>query len=236
MTAYGPADATERDTFLAMLVHETRTSLNNVSVFLHLLEETPLTPGQREHLAAVRRGTGTMTALSDDLVDFVRTGRPEFTVESVPVDLRARLAECAAPFRLLAARKGLFLRVEEDPAIPASSPGDPIRLYQVLTNLLSNAVKFTETGGVTVRLERDEAGGCILFEVHDSGPGMEPETLARLFEPFFQAPGTASRFGGSGLGLAISHRLTKLMGGTLEVASTPGMGTLFRLSLPQGRR
>ncbi len=218
MTAPEPlAEAVERGTFLAMLDG--------------LLKAPFLAPGRRERLAAIRREAEARAVLSKELADFVRVMAPDFAPENVPVDPRRCLAECIRSFRPLAVERSLLLREEVDPAVPASFPGDPRRLAQIVTSLLSNAMKFTTEGTVSVRLAAAAVERTLLLDVRDTGPGLDDESLRHLFEPFFQGPGIAARFGGSGLGLAVSRRLAQRMGGTLKAAAGT-RGTLFRLTLP----
>ena len=135
-----------------------------------------------------------------------------------------------------ARQRGLELRLSCDPALPRLVRGDPRRLRQILTNLAMNALKFTERGHVELRLERaahDDARVHLLAAVSDTGIGIAPQDLERIFEPFTQlAASHARRFAGVGLGLAIVRDLVHAMGGTIEVTSTPGAGTTFRCHLP----
>jgi CheY-like chemotaxis protein len=151
------------------------------------------------------------------------------------MDLAVVLKSALHLAELQAEARDLLVEAHWDQAIPACVVGDPVRLAQVLTNLLSNAVKFTAAGKVIVRsrlLGLEEGRAHLTLTVSDTGPGMSPETLARLFSPFTQADASiARRFGGSGLGLAISRQLVEMMGGSLAVESAPGQGSAFTVTL-----
>ena len=147
-----------------------------------------------------------------------------------PTDLRALVQGTADYFSLPAADKGLALTVEGGEALPAVAC-DPLRTKQILNNLLSNAVKFTETGSIRVRVV--QVGDRVQVQVSDTGPGIAPELHETIFERFRQGDGRVSyQHGGTGLGLALSRALAELMHGTLSVASQPGQGACFTLSLP----
>lgn len=155
-------------------------------------------------------------------------------VESVAFDLREAVTEALRMWRPEARNKGLKLRVEGAHELPDWIMGDPTRIRQVLNNLISNALKFTAEGSITLRLAAQPTGEgwSIQVAVADTGPGMTPDQVARLFTPFDQLDaGTARKHGGSGLGLAISRELARLMGGELTASSAPGEGAVFTLSL-----
>ncbi len=181
-----------------------------------------------------------MKELLDDLLDHARLDAGRMSIESRDFDLRNLLSQTARLWAGPARAKGLRLRLEGARTLPQMVRGDAMRLRQVLNNLISNAMKFTDHGAITLRLNAwpDEDGAhVLLIDIEDTGAGMTPEQLGRLFTPFDQTTeGVAARFGGSGLGLAISRDLIELMGGRLTVRSTPGQGSVFTLSviLPRG--
>ena len=153
-------------------------------------------------------------------------------LEEVAFDLPALLGEVERLFRASAEAKALAFDLALDPSLGAIYRGDPTRLKQVLSNLVSNAVKFTAEGSVRLCVQ-EEPDGRLRFCVHDTGEGVEPEVLGRLFHKFVQADvSTTRRHGGTGLGLAISRDLARLMGGEMEVESVPGVGSTFSLVVP----
>jgi len=176
-----------------------------------------------------------MKALLDDLLDHAKLDAGHMTVDEMDFDLRELLNQTVRLWRGPARAKGLKFRVEGAASVPTAVRGDPMRLRQVLNNLISNAMKFTSEGSITLRLQAwaDEPGGhAILIEVADTGPGMTPDQVSRLFTPFDQTiEGVSAIHGGTGLGLAISRQLAELMGGHLTARSRPGAGARFTLSL-----
>lgn len=224
-----------KSAYLAMISHELRTPISAILAGAGELERTA--PGQGRAQARLIRGAGQMMrGLLDDLLDLskIEVGRME--VESVAFDLRAVVCEALKMWRPEARHKGLRLRVEGAHTLPEWVQGDPTRIRQVLNNLISNALKFTATGSITLRLAAEPVGDgderAIALAVADTGPGMTPDQVARLFTPFDQLDaGTARKHGGSGLGLAISRELARLMGGELTAASAPGEGAVFTLNL-----
>ncbi len=217
--------------FLANMSHEIRTPLHAIIGLSHLLADTPLTARQQQLLAKSQMASQSLLGIVNDVLDMAKIEAGALTLEDAAFSPAALLAELDAVFRQQAEAKGLALRVQADPSLPALVRGDPMRLRQVLTNLLGNALKFTEQGDIRVSLRLLEAtaehvrlGG----EVHDSGEGIAPEAQVRLFQPFSQADASTSRrHGGTGLGLSIVRQLVALMGGTIGVDSAPGQGSRF---------
>ncbi len=224
-----------RSAFLAAVGHDLRTPISAILTGSAELERAAADNGARARARLISDAGFMMKALLDDLLDHAKLEAGHMTVDSVDFDLRDLLNQTTRLWRGPARAKGLKLRVEGAASVPAAVRGDPMRLRQVLNNLISNAMKFTAEGSITLRLRSwsEEPGGhAVLFEVADTGPGMTPAQLARLFTPFDQtADGISARHGGTGLGLAISRQLVELMGGRLTARSQPGEGASFTLAL-----
>lgn len=219
-----------KDTFLANVSHEIRTPLTAIIGFSQELPEADEATRSAD-LRSIHRAGRHLLGLVDDLLDLARMDAGRLSFERRPTDLHELLQEVADILRPRARQRGLSLDVSWDEALPVRVCTDALRLRQVLLNLAGNAVKFTERGGVRVFARRD--GDEIRVEVVDTGIGIDPKALPRLFTPFAQADDSiARRFGGSGLGLALSGRLAEGLGGRLEVQSTPEVGSRFTLRLP----
>ncbi|MBF0284673.1 MAG: PAS domain S-box protein [Magnetococcales bacterium] len=222
--------------FLANMSHEIRTPMNAIINLNRLVLGTDLTPRQRDYLEKLLRAGRNLLGIINDIMDFSKIEADKLEVERIPFELEETLAGVADLHGMKAEEKGLELVFQVDPLLPRRWMGDPLRLGQVLNNLLSNALKFTERGAVCLELSREEDSDGeprLRVEVWDSGMGMSPEQLARLFQPFHQADGSITRrFGGAGLGLVISRRLVERMGGEMTVESVLGEGSRFAFSLP----
>jgi len=218
--------------FLAMMSHELRTPLNALEGYAGLIEDElfgPLTDRQRDALRRMRVSRRHLIELIDSVLDLARVEAGTRRAEVVEVDVRALVESVGEAMSGAAVSKKLEISI--DAARVGRLCTDPGLLRQVLTNLLGNAIKFTERGGVALRAWPE--GGRVTIEVEDSGPGIAPEHLERVFERFFQVdPSMTRREGGTGLGLALSREFVYLLGGELTVRSEVGKGSVFAVSLP----
>jgi len=241
-TAKAAADEANRakSSFLATMSHEIRTPMNGVIGMIDVLQQTGLKGHQVEMLDLIRESAFSLLAVIDDILDFSKIESGRLELEQAPFSLREMTENACGMLASLASKKGVYLTVFVDPAIPAMLLGDALRLRQVLVNLVSNAIKFSSggerPGRVAVRIRLDGQGSesqvAVLMEVVDNGIGIDEPTRARLFTAFSQADtSTTRRFGGTGLGLAISRRLVDLMNGTLTLRSEPGYGSTFSVHL-----
>ncbi|MBF0293810.1 MAG: response regulator [Magnetococcales bacterium] len=220
-----------KSTFLATMSHEIRTPLNGILGMAELLVELELPMAGREYAGAILNAGRGLLGIINDVLDYAKIEAAKMTLESIPFAPRPMLSDIAVMFRSLAERKGIGFALRVADSVPEWTLGDPNRLRQVLVNLLSNAVKFTHQG--EVGLDVQVADGGIACEVRDTGVGIRPEQFDKLFCCFEQASSAVARqYGGTGLGLAICRQLVQLMGGRIEVESTPGVGSLFRVWLP----
>lgn len=220
--------------FLATMSHEIRTPLNGVLGMAQAMERDALSAQQRTRLGVIRTCGESLLALLNSLLDLSKIEAGRLELELGAVDAAAVAGRAADAFAARAAEKGVALRLHIDPRAAGIFEGDPARIEQILLNLVSNAVKFTEAGEVEVRVDWAYRG--LAFRVRDTGIGLTPAQQARLFEKFVQADAsTTRRYGGTGLGLAISQQLAGLMGGGIDVESTPGAGSTFSVFLPLPR-
>jgi signal transduction histidine kinase/ligand-binding sensor domain-containing protein/CheY-like chemotaxis protein len=240
-------DATrQKSEFLANMSHEMRTPLAGVIGMLGFaLRDPALKDGTREQILRGQANAQSLLSIINDLLDFSKIEAGKLTIENIDFALDAAIENVASLFEEQAAAHGVDFAIELAGDLPRFVVGDPTRLRQVLVNLVGNAFKFTNAGAVTVRVERcapeqpvDERGSgadvnMIRFSVRDTGIGIAPAALPRLFQKFEQADSTTTRrYGGTGLGLAICRQLVELMGGTISVESSEGVGSTFSFVLP----
>ncbi len=224
-----------KSTFLANMSHELRTPLNAILGFSNLMRASAGMPArERQSLDIINRSGEHLLSLINDVLDMAKIDAGRTVLQSAPLDLRELVRSVLDLMRLRAGEKGLQLIFEQSSGLCPSIWGDAEKLRQVLLNLVGNAVKFTERGSVTVRLEGEPVDDSHLelkLDVQDTGAGISQEEQDRIFEPFVQV-GQVSNQKGTGLGLAITKQFIELMGGTIQVESTPGQGSLFRVEIP----
>lgn len=217
--------------FLANISHEIRTPLTSLIGFARLLEKTPLSPRQQDHVQSLVHSSEHLLAMLNDLLDLSKIEAGRLILDETPVALPELVRDTLAMLTPLLGDKPLELHSEIAPDVPHSILGDPLRLRQIMTNLVNNAIKFTPGGRVTVRLlteRRNASTVWLTFSVEDTGIGIKPQQLEHLFDAFQQADtSTSRRFGGSGLGLTITRQLVQLLGGDIKVNSMPGQGSTF---------
>lgn len=220
--------------FLSNMSHELRTPLNAILGFSRLAAEDPRqAPDQRERMEIVRKAGEHLLAVINDILDLAKIEAGKSAAEPRPFDIGAMTQELVQMLRIRAQEKGIGLDIDQSSSFPRFVRTDPGKLRQILINLVGNGIKFTEAGNVSVKLTArtrspEERGGELEVEVSDTGSGIPPESLERIFEPFVQLENRE----GTGLGLAITRKFVEVLGGTLDVESRLGTGTVFRFSIP----
>lgn len=236
-SARDKADAanTAKSSFLGVISHELRTPMNGVLGAAQLLSATRLETTQRDYLSIIRNSGDNLLSLLNDILDMTKIEAGKMTFEMVDVALEDLHRRVTGPFMAQAEAKGIEFVSNFEGETPSIVRGDPLRVCQVIQNLLSNAVKFTERGVIhyTIHTRRiSDQRVAFDFAIKDSGAGISPEDLARLFQPFTQVDASSTRrFGGTGLGLTIARRMANIMGGDITVNSTVGEGSTFTFSV-----
>lgn len=224
-----------KSNFLALISHEIRTPLNGIISFTLLLQRTGLNTMQMEYLNKINSSSQSLLTLVNDILDFSKIEAGMLTIERVPFFLETFFKGIADQAGAAVGYKNIDVIFNTDPDLPLRVFGDPVRLEQILLNLLSNAIKFTEHGHVLVQAELislDTEQALVRFVVEDTGIGITPEHMERLFVPFTQGdPSTYRKYGGSGLGLTICYHLVSSLGGTLQVDSVQGEYSRFSFEL-----
>jgi PAS domain S-box-containing protein len=229
------ASSHAKEVFLAHMSHEIRTPMNAIIGMSSLLTNTELTGKQKVYLDAIRTSSKNLLSIINDILDFSKIEAGKLNVEQIGFSVEKLVKNAVGSVNHLAAGKSIMLSFSVDSHIHPVVLGDPTRINQVLLNLLSNAIKFTPEGKVDLSAKMIQAHGGkqeIVFEVKDSGIGIDPSKMDKIFESFSQEDESISRkFGGTGLGLTISKQLVELMGGKIWVESKKGIGTSFYFSL-----
>jgi signal transduction histidine kinase/CheY-like chemotaxis protein len=224
-----------KSAFLANMSHEIRTPMNSIIGFTELAMDDTISPQTKDYLQHIIENAEWLLLIINDILDISKVESGKMDLEHIPFDPHEILAHCQTLIMQKAMEKGIQLHFYAEPSVGRKLLGDPTRLRQILINLLSNAVKFTNIGMVKLSstiTDLTENTVTIQFEIKDSGIGMTPEQMERIFEPFMQADSTTTRkYGGTGLGLSITKNLIELMGGKLIVESTVGLGSKFCFSL-----
>jgi PAS domain S-box-containing protein len=228
-----------KSAFLANMSHEIRTPINAITGMSHILRRSGLTSEQVNKVDKIETAGNHLLAIINAILDISKIEAGKFTLESVPFGVGSLLDNIAAMLAQKAGEKGIVFKTESV-GTPRSLLGDPTRLQQALLNYAANALKFTERGHITLRVkelaETDETV-TLRFEVEDTGIGIAPEALPKLFSAFEQADNTTTRkYGGTGLGLAITKKIAEIMGGTAGVVSNEGQGSTFWFTAILGKR
>jgi len=224
-----------KSAFLAHMSHEIRTPMNSIMGFSELAMDSGISPKARDYLTKIQENAEWLLYIINDILDISKVESGKMELEKIPFDMHELFNSCRTLIMPKAFEKGILLHFYAEPSIGKKPLGDPTRLRQVIVNLLSNAVKFTNAGMVKLHasiIDKGEKSITMHFEVKDSGIGMSSEQLEIIFDPFAQAEsGITRKYGGTGLGLAISKNIVELMGGTLSVESSLGIGSKFSFNL-----
>ena len=229
------ADRAKAD-FIANMSHEIRTPMNAIAGFSELLMETPLAARQRQYLSSLQAACSSLLKTINDVLDYSKIEAGRVGAERAAYSLPELVKDVIGLFQPQRSQKELALSFQLDPALPAVLIGDALRLRQVLVNLVGNALKFTERGSVRLQVAAERPDGKparLRFSVVDTGIGITPAQMTKLFSPFTQADSSITRrFGGTGLGLSICKRLVEVMGGQISVRSEEGRGSEFSFTVP----
>jgi PAS domain S-box-containing protein len=233
--------AKDKADLLAMLSHDIRNPLNAVMGVVQLLDHSDLSEKQHRFVHLLKSSSENMLKLLNHVLELSKVESGSFALVETPFSLRHIVDDVVSTYETTAREKGLELRMSIDECVPVQLMGDPVAMRQVLTNLVGNALKFTERGSVTLNVTtREQAIDAVTVQVEvvDTGIGIAPEVVERIFNPYTQANyDTAMKFGGTGLGLAITRKLLALYGSSVHVESVPGEGSRFffnlRLAIPK---
>jgi two-component system sensor histidine kinase/response regulator len=230
------AGSEAKSVFLANMSHEIRTPMNGVVGLVDVLQQSSLTPYQKDLTETISESAFALLGIIEDILDFSKIEAGHMTLESEPVCLSRLVDSVYSSLRVNAASRSVALEVHVDPELPDWIRSDSVRLRQILNNLVGNAIKFSvglqRAGRVELRVELAEPG-CLRMRVIDNGIGMAPDVLTRILDPFVQAEAsTTRRYGGTGLGLSICRRIAQQFGGRMEVESEPDRGSTFTVTLP----
>lgn len=227
-----------KSAFLANMSHEIRTPMNGIVGLLELLKQSPMTDDQRQMIENINDSAFFLLRIIDDILDAAKIDAGKMQLEEQPFNLLEAVERAAESLAVEARSNNVRFQVYVDPEVPDCVSGDALRLRQILLNLLSNAIKFSRSedgklGHVQLWVSVARDPDRLQFRVIDKGIGMEPEVIERIFHPFNQGEeSTTRKFGGTGLGLVITRNLVELMGGVLEVESTPNDGSTFTVTIP----
>ncbi len=221
-----------KSVFLAKMSHEVRTPMNAIIGMIDLTLDTPLTEEQKDNLIVAKDAADHLLSLINDILDISSAQAGKVAIEEIEINVPDIVKNVCKGLMILARNKGVDLVWSIDPEIPRLLIGDPVRLRQVIVNLVNNAINFTHKGKVHVNVKKKIVTGkdChVIFEVIDSGIGISPKNLPHIFDVFTGVHNTtARRYGGTGLGLAICKKIVEMMGGSIEVESREGTGSIFR--------
>ena len=224
----------QRTNLIATLSHELKTPLTSLAMGAELMEESmrgAMTDKHRELLETIHDDIGRMTAIAGNLLDASRTTVARIGVERRAIQLDRIVRDACRPLALQAAEKNIHLEVVADGGRPLAIWGDPVKLPWVITNLVGNSLRYTPSGGrITIELRRE--GKIARTVVHDSGTGIAPEMMPRIFEPYAQAPDSSAEMGSAGLGLYIAKEIVEAHNGRIFAESSPGEGTTFTIDIP----
>jgi PAS domain S-box-containing protein len=221
--------------FLANMSHEIRTPMNGILGMAELLKNSDITERQREFVSVINNSASALLNIINDILDFSKIEAGAFEIDPTPFNFKSSINDVTSLMRTAAQQKGIELIINYPSNLPSHFIGDVGRLRQVVTNLVGNAVKFTESGHITidVAVETSRNIAVCTLDVKDTGIGISPEKMSRIFEKFTQADGSTTRvYGGTGLGLTISKHIVEMMGGKMHVKSTLGQGSTFGFRVP----